>query len=88
MNTAMNITTFGPIDERSRQQLENCVTASGEPVPAVLCADHHPGYSMPIGGVLALKGAVIPAGVGYDIIVRVYAPARLRRRLAKLWRPV
>lgn len=58
---------FGPTDERSRQQLETCVVASGEAAPAVLCADHHPGYSMPIGGVLALKRSVIPAGVGYDI---------------------
>ncbi len=58
---------FGPTDERSRQQLDNCITASGEAAPAVLCADHHPGYSMPIGGVIALKDSVIPAGVGYDI---------------------
>jgi tRNA-splicing ligase RtcB len=58
---------FGPADERSAQQLQNCIDVSGEPAPAVLCADHHPGYSMPIGGVLALKGSVMPAGVGYDI---------------------
>ena len=33
----------------------------------MLCADHHLGYSMPIGGVIALKNHVMPAGVGYDI---------------------
>lgn len=59
--------TFGPKDERSAQQLQNCIDASGEDAPGVLCADHHPGYSMPIGGVLALRNAVAPAGVGYDI---------------------
>lgn len=58
---------FGPVDARSAQQLTTCVQASGEDAPSVLCADHHPGYSMPIGGVLALQGAVIPAGVGFDI---------------------
>ena len=59
--------TFGPTDVRSVQQLERCRVASGEDAPSVLCADHHPGYSMPIGGVLALKKKVMPAGVGYDI---------------------
>ena len=59
---------FGPIDARSAQQLATCEAASGEPAPpSVLCADHHPGYSMPIGGVLALTDHMIPAGVGFDI---------------------
>ncbi|MDQ3070322.1 MAG: RtcB family protein [Acidobacteriota bacterium] len=59
---------FGPPDARSLQQLETCLTAAGSAAAAgVLCADHHPGYSMPIGGVIALRNAVMPAGVGYDI---------------------
>ena len=33
----------------------------------VLCADHHPGYSQPIGGGIAYEGYVSPSGVGYDI---------------------
>ena len=60
-------TVFGPVDEKSLKQLERCRDASGEPAPGVLCADHHLGYSMPIGGVIALKDKVMPAGVGYDI---------------------
>src|SRR5206468_11672924 len=32
-----------------------------------LCADHHPGYSQPIGGTVAYEGYVSPSGVGYDI---------------------
>ncbi len=59
---------FGPADERSLGQLVRCQQASGEEDSAgVLCADHHLGYSMPIGGVIALRHAVMPAGVGYDI---------------------
>lgn len=59
---------FGPPDQRSLKQLETCLTAAGQAARAgVLCADHHPGYSMPIGGVVALRNAVMPAGVGYDI---------------------
>src|SRR2546423_14208863 len=30
-------------------------------------ADHHRGYGVPIGGVVAYEGAISPAGVGYDI---------------------
>ena len=33
----------------------------------MLCADHHPGYSQPIGGVVAYQHHVSPSGVGYDI---------------------
>src|SRR5262249_4930428 len=35
--------------------------------PAVLCADGHLGYSMPIGGVVGYRDHVSPSGVGYDI---------------------
>ena len=62
----MNIKTFGPVDERSLQQLERCMTA-GEAEFGVLCADHHPGYSQPIGGGIAYEGYVSPSGVGCDI---------------------
>lgn len=36
-------------------------------IRAALMADHHPGYSMPIGGVLGLEHHVGPGMVGYDI---------------------
>lgn len=32
-----------------------------------LMADHHKGYSVPIGGVVAYEDAISPSGVGYDI---------------------
>jgi tRNA-splicing ligase RtcB len=62
----MTITTFGPVDERSLAQLQTCMRA-GDAAFGVLCADHHPGYSQPIGGAIAYEGHVSPSGVGYDI---------------------
>jgi tRNA-splicing ligase RtcB (3'-phosphate/5'-hydroxy nucleic acid ligase) len=60
------IKTFGPVDERSLEQLKRCMVA-GDAEFGVLCADHHPGYSQPIGGAIAYEGYVSPSGVGYDI---------------------
>ncbi len=62
----MKVKTFGDVDERSLQQLERCM-AAGDADYGVLCADHHPGYSQPIGGSVAYEGYVSPSGVGYDI---------------------
>lgn len=42
------------------------VTVSGALMP-----DAHPGYAMPIGGVIALQNAVSPSFVGYDIACRM-----------------
>jgi tRNA-splicing ligase RtcB (3'-phosphate/5'-hydroxy nucleic acid ligase) len=60
------IKTFGSVDERSLKQLERCMSA-GDAEFGVLCADHHVGYSQPIGGGIAYEGYVSPSGVGYDI---------------------
>lgn len=62
----MKLKTFGPVDDRSLKQLERCMEA-GDADYGVLCADHHPGYSQPIGGAVAYEGHVSPSGVGYDI---------------------
>jgi tRNA-splicing ligase RtcB (3'-phosphate/5'-hydroxy nucleic acid ligase) len=62
----MRIKTFGEVDERSLAQLERCMDA-GDAELGVLCADHHPGYSQPIGGGIAYEGYVSPSGVGFDI---------------------
>jgi tRNA-splicing ligase RtcB len=61
-----SIRTFGPVDDRSLHQLERCMDA-GDADFGVLCADHHPGYSQPIGGGIAYEGHISPSGVGYDI---------------------
>jgi tRNA-splicing ligase RtcB len=58
------IKVYGEIDERAMAQIQRC---SAEADYAVLCADHHVGYSMPIGGAVAYKNFVSPSGVGFDI---------------------
>jgi tRNA-splicing ligase RtcB len=60
------IKTFGAVDQRSLAQLERCMRA-GDADFGVLCADHHPGYSQPIGGAIAYEGYVSPSGAGYDL---------------------
>ncbi len=62
----IRIKTFGEVDARSLAQLERCMEA-GDADFGVLCADHHVGYSQPIGGAIAYEGYVSPSGVGYDI---------------------
>ncbi len=58
------ITTFGELDDRALSQLKNCAVKADY---AVLCADHHVGYSQPIGGVVAYRDLISPSGVGFDI---------------------
>jgi tRNA-splicing ligase RtcB len=62
----MKIKTFGTVDQRSLMQLKRCMEI-GEAQFGVLCADHHPGYSQPIGGAIAYEGYISPSGVGFDI---------------------
>ncbi|MCP4004910.1 MAG: RtcB family protein, partial [bacterium] len=54
------------IDDATRAQMKQ---ACGVPLAAgaALMPDAHVGYGLPIGGVLALEGAVIPYAVGVDI---------------------
>src|SRR5436305_9655852 len=40
-------------------------------VAGALMPDAHPGYALPIGGVLATDGVVIPQAVGVDIACRM-----------------
>ena len=58
------IKTYGELDSKAFEQIQRC---SKEADYAVLCADHHLGYSMPIGGAVAYKNHVSPSGVGFDI---------------------
>ena len=61
------VVSFGPVEDAAQQQIDRCLERGGDEARGVLCADHHKGYSMPIGGVLASQSVVMPAGVGYDI---------------------
>jgi tRNA-splicing ligase RtcB (3'-phosphate/5'-hydroxy nucleic acid ligase) len=60
------VAVFGTHDARTVAQLNRCVSAE-RGARAVLCADGHVGYSMPIGGVVAYRRFISPSGVGYDI---------------------
>lgn len=62
----MKIKTFGELDQRAYDQLIRCAE-HGNAEFAVLCADHHVGYSQPIGGAIAYENYISPSGVGYDI---------------------
>lgn len=67
LNYDVRVVSFGPAALDAATQLKNCMTVSGESARGVLCADHHKGYGMPIGGVIASQNTIMPAGVGYDI---------------------
>ncbi len=57
-------------DEASLQQLKNACRLPIS-VRGALMPDAHLGYGLPIGGVLATRGAVIPYAVGVDIACRM-----------------
>jgi tRNA-splicing ligase RtcB len=67
MSLSVKTALYGnPIDAASLTQLERCLTHE-RAVYGALMADHHKGYAVPIGGVIAYQEAISPSGVGYDI---------------------
>src|SRR5450432_3719791 len=71
------VPVWGVPEASAVQQILNC---RKEAVHVALMADHHLGYAVPIGGVVAYEDKVSPSGVGYDIAcgnkaVRLDAPA-------------
>ena len=71
MNKKAPYTVFGKdIDPEAIQQMENAVSLPVA-VKGALMPDAHMGYGLPIGGVLAVKDAVIPYAVGVDIACRM-----------------
>lgn len=65
-----NLTIFTPEgmtpDASAVSQMETCM-AHGDATAGVLSADHHKGYSMPIGGTIGYAEYLSPTGVGFDI---------------------
>ena len=53
-----------PVDEGALSQIRNCARTADR---CALMADHHKGYAVPIGGVVAYRDRISPSGVGYDI---------------------
>ena len=58
------------LDDTAREQMENACSLPVA-VAGALMPDAHVGYGLPIGGVLATQGAVIPYAVGVDIACRM-----------------
>lgn len=58
------------LDDGSIQQIKNACKLPVA-VAGALMPDAHTGYGLPIGGVLATEGAVIPYAVGVDIACRM-----------------
>jgi tRNA-splicing ligase RtcB (3'-phosphate/5'-hydroxy nucleic acid ligase) len=59
-----NIPVWGAPDEGAIRQIKTCAKTADK---VALMADHHKGYAVPIGGVVAYKDAISPSGVGFDI---------------------
>ena len=60
-----NIPVYGTlVDEGALAQIKTCARMADR---VALMADHHKGYAVPIGGVVAYADAISPSGVGYDI---------------------
>ena len=66
MQTIDNVRVWGEPEEKALVQAKVC-SAYGDVAGVALMADHHQGYSQPIGGVVAYRNQISPSGVGYDI---------------------
>jgi tRNA-splicing ligase RtcB len=81
------IPVWGTPDASAISQIKTCARTADR---VALMADHHKGYAVPIGGVVAYKDAISPSGVGYDIAcgnkaVRVNMPAsELRNNIQRI----
>lgn len=64
--TIAGVRVWGKPEESAVAQAKTCAR-NGRVVQALLMADHHKGYSQPIGGVVVYDGQISPSGVGYDI---------------------
>lgn len=64
MNFIDDIPVWGPPDEGALTQIRVCARTADK---VALMADHHKGYAVPVGGVVAYRNSISPSGVGYDI---------------------
>jgi tRNA-splicing ligase RtcB len=65
MQVINDIPVWGDPLPEAVEQMKNAYSYSGE--KCALMADHHIGYSVPIGGVVAYEGRICPNGIGFDI---------------------
>jgi tRNA-splicing ligase RtcB len=59
-----DIPIWGPPDAGAVSQIKTCAKSADR---VALMADHHKGYAVPIGGVVAYRDSISPSGVGFDI---------------------
>ena len=59
-----NIPVWGTPEANAVEQIKNCRKDAAH---VALMADHHLGYAVPIGGVVAYEDKISPSGVGFDI---------------------
>jgi tRNA-splicing ligase RtcB (3'-phosphate/5'-hydroxy nucleic acid ligase) len=82
-----NIPVWGTPDEGAVSQIRTCARTADH---VALMADHHKGYAVPIGGVVAYKNRVSPSGVGYDIgcgnkaVLLDIPGSEIRRNISKI----
>ncbi len=65
MKILNNIAVFGDPLQNAVDQMDNCLRKGAH--KAALMADHHLGYAVPVGGVIAYRDKISPSGVGFDI---------------------
>jgi len=64
MRMIEGIPVFGAtVDEGAMSQIRRCARTADH---VALMGDHHKGYAVPIGGVVAYTDSISPCGVGFD----------------------
>jgi tRNA-splicing ligase RtcB len=58
------IPVWGTVQQNAVDQMQNALKTASY---AAMMGDHHLGYAVPVGGVIAYKDGISPSGVGYDI---------------------
>jgi len=58
------IPVWGQPDPGAMEQIKRCAKTADH---VAMMADHHLGYAVPIGGVVAYRDKISPSGVGFDI---------------------
>lgn len=88
------VPVWGAPLENAVNQMVNCAKSAAK---VALMADHHLGYAVPIGGVIAYREAISPSAVGFDIScgnkavqtdlhVSALRPGDIGRIMDDLWR--
>lgn len=86
-----DIPVWGTPDEGAVSQIKTCARTADK---VALMADHHKGYAVPIGGVVAYKNSISPSGVGFDIacgnkaVLLDLPGAELRENIGKIMNDV